>query len=135
MASYSYHTASHAKTTPSSELEMARHLSVDASEFRARAARYRHLADALIDPQVTAEVYACAHELETKAAGIEKLAAFELQTMLGARAEAIQLAGVASLRCGAAIPDRTTRARWIINSWCDFLDTAPAVLEPLVSRP
>jgi hypothetical protein len=91
------------------------------------------LADELIDPQVTAEVYACARELETKAAGIEKLADFELQTMLGARAEAIQLANAASFRRGAPIPcDRTTRARWIINSWCDFLDTAPAVLDPLV---
>ena len=75
-------------------------------------------------------MYACARELEAKAGEIEKLVAFELQTMLGARAEAIQLANAASFRRGAAIPcDRTTRARWIINSWCNFLDTAPAVLE------
>jgi hypothetical protein len=130
VASYSYHTASATKITASSELEVARQLSVDAHEFRARAARYRHLADGLIDPQVIAEVYACARQLEIKAAAIEKLAAFELQTMLGARAEARQLESVASFRSGAPIAcDRTTRARWIINSWCDFLDTAPAVLE------
>jgi hypothetical protein len=120
VASYRYYTASEPKSTGSSELEIARHLSVDASEFRARAARYRHLADGLIDPQVTAEVFACARELETKAAGIEKLVAFELQTMSGARAKAIQLTNAASSRRGAAIPhDRTTRARWVINSWCD----------------
>jgi hypothetical protein len=121
VASYRYHTGSQANITASSELEIARHLSVDASEFRARAARYRHLADGLIDPQVTAEVYACARELETKAAEIEKLVAFELQTMLGARAKAIQLTNAASFQPGAPIPlDRTTRARWIINSWRDF---------------
>jgi hypothetical protein len=75
----------------------------------------------LIDPQVTEEVYACARELETKAAEIEKLVAFELQTMLGARAKAIQLTNAASFRRGAPIPrDRTTRVRWTINSWCDF---------------
>ena len=122
MASYSYHTTLQTKITASSELEIARHLSVEASEFRARAARYRHLVDGLIDPQVTAEVCACARELETKAAGIEKLAAFELQTMLGARAEAIQLAKAAP----QFLAPRTTRARWIINSWSDFVDTAPA---------
>ena len=121
MASYRYHTASQAKITASSELEIARHLSVDASEFRARAARYRCLADELIDPQVTAEVYACARELETKAAEIEKLAAFELQTMLGARAKAIQLTNAAAFQRGAPIPrEGTARARWIINSWCEF---------------
>ena len=121
MGSYRYHTASQATITELTELEITRHLSADASEFQARAARYRHLADALADPQVTAEVYACARELETKADEIEKLAAFELQTMLGARAKAIQLTNAASFRGGAPIPrDRTTRGRWIINSWCDF---------------
>jgi len=117
----SYDTALQAKITASSELEIARHLSVDASEFRARADRYRHLADELIDPQVTAEVYACARELEIKAAEVEKLVAFELQTMLGARAKAIQLTNAASFRRDAPIPrDRTTGARWTINSWCEF---------------
>lgn len=121
MGSYRYHTASQAKITASSELEITRHLSADASEFRARAVRYRHLADALTDPRVTAEVYACARELETKAAEIENLVAFELQTMLSARAKAIRLTNAASFRRGTPIPrDKTTRARWIINSWCDF---------------
>jgi len=79
------------------------------------------LADELIDPQVTAEVYACARELEIKAAEVEKLVAFELQTMLGARAKAIQLTNAASFRRDAPIPrDRTTGARWTINSWCEF---------------
>jgi hypothetical protein len=117
VASYRYDAASQA----SSELEIARHLGVDASEFRARAARYRHLADELIDPQVIAEVDACARELETKAAEIEKLVAFELETMLCARAKAIELTDAASFGCDAPIPrDRTTRARWTINSWCEF---------------
>ena len=121
MASYHYRTASQAKITASSELEIARHLSVDVGEFRARAARYRHLADELIDPQVIAEVDACARELETKAAEIERLVAFELQTMLSARAKAIQLTNAAPFRHDVPIPrDRTTGARWIINSWCDF---------------
>ena len=121
MGSYHYRAASHAKITASSELEIARHLSVDAREFRERAARYRHLADELIDLQVIAEVYACARELEAKAAEIENLIAFELQTLLSARAKAIQLSKAAPFRRDAPIPrDGTTRARWIINSWCEF---------------
>jgi len=117
----SYDTALQAKITASSELEIARHLSVDASEFRARADRYRHLADELTDPLVIAEVEACARELETKAAEIENLVAFELQTLSGARAKAIQLTNAAPFRRDAPIPrDRTTRARWVINSWCEF---------------
>ena len=121
MGSYRHRTASQAKVTASSELQIARHLSADASEFRTRAARYRHLADALTDPQVTAEVYACARDLETKADEIENLVAFELQTMWGARIKARQLTNVASVLRGHPIPrDRTTRARWIINTWSDF---------------
>ena len=121
MGSYRYHTTSQAKIAASSELEITRHLSADVSEFRARAARYRHLADALTDPQVTAEVYACARELETKAGEIEKLVSFELQTMLGARAKAIQLTNAAPVWCDAPIPrEGTARTRWIINSWCEF---------------
>ena len=49
---------------------------VDASELRARAARYRQLADALYDPRVVAEVQACARELDTEAAWIERQNAF-----------------------------------------------------------
>jgi hypothetical protein len=49
---------------------------VDASGLRARAARYRRLADVLYDPRVIAEVHACARELEAEAAWIEKQASF-----------------------------------------------------------
>ena len=49
---------------------------VDASELRARAARYRRLADVLYDPHVIAEVQACARELEAEAAWIEKQNAY-----------------------------------------------------------
>ena len=49
---------------------------VDASELRARAARYRRLADVLYDPHVIAEVRACARELEAEAAWIEKQNAY-----------------------------------------------------------
>jgi hypothetical protein len=45
---------------------------VEASELRARAARYRRLADVLYDPRVIAEVQACARELDAEAAWIEK---------------------------------------------------------------
>jgi len=49
---------------------------VDASELRARAARYRGLADVLYDPRVIAEVQACARELDAEAAWIEKQDAY-----------------------------------------------------------
>jgi len=52
--------------------EIAGPASADAGELRARAARYRQLADALYDPRVVAEVQACAHELDTEAAWIER---------------------------------------------------------------
>ena len=56
--------------------EAAGHSRVDASELRARAARYRRLADGLYDPRVIAEVQACARELDAEAAWIEKQNAF-----------------------------------------------------------
>ena len=56
--------------------ENSGHSMVDASELRARAARYRRLADVLYDPRVIAEVQACARELETEAAWIEKQNAY-----------------------------------------------------------
>ena len=59
-----------------SRTEIAGASSVDAGEFRARAARYRRLADALYDPRVIAEVQACAGELDAEAALIEKQASF-----------------------------------------------------------
>ena len=56
--------------------ENSGHSMVDASELRARAARYRRLADVLYDPHVIAEVQACARELEAEAAWIEKQNAY-----------------------------------------------------------
>jgi hypothetical protein len=56
--------------------EKTGHSMVDASELRARAARYRRLADGLYDPRVIAEVQACARELETEAAWIERQDAY-----------------------------------------------------------
>ena len=49
---------------------------VDVDELRARAVRYRRLADDLYDPRVIAEVEACARELDADAARIEKQASF-----------------------------------------------------------
>ena len=49
---------------------------VDAGELRARAARYRSLADVLYDPRVIAEVQDCARDLEAEAVWLEKQAAF-----------------------------------------------------------
>ena len=59
--------------------ELAGQSSVDAGELRARAARYRRLADGLYDSRVVAEVQACARELDAEAAWIEK------QDLYGAR--------------------------------------------------
>ena len=56
--------------------EISGHSMVDARELRARAARYRRLADVLYDPHVIAEVQACARELEAEAAWIEKQNAY-----------------------------------------------------------
>jgi hypothetical protein len=56
--------------------EVTGHSMVDASELRARAARYRRLADVLYDPRVVAEVEACARELDAEAAWIEKQSAY-----------------------------------------------------------
>ena len=56
--------------------EHSGHSMVDASELRARAARYRRLADVLYDPNVIAEVQACASELDAEAAWIEKQNAY-----------------------------------------------------------
>ena len=49
---------------------------VDADALRARAARYRQLAEVLFDPRVVAEVEACARELDTEADRIEKQPSF-----------------------------------------------------------
>jgi hypothetical protein len=42
-------------------------------ELRAKAERYRTLAEKLSDPRVIAVVYDCARELEEQAASIERL--------------------------------------------------------------
>ena len=52
------------------------HSMMDASELRARAARYRRLADVLHDPRVVGEVLTCARELDAEAAWIEKQNAY-----------------------------------------------------------
>jgi hypothetical protein len=43
----------------------------DASELKARAARYRALAQNAFDPKLIAEVRACASELDAEAARLE----------------------------------------------------------------
>ncbi len=55
---------------------------VDAGELRARAARYRQLAEILFDPHVVAEVQACAHELDIEASWIERQAHFDMRAVL-----------------------------------------------------
>jgi len=49
--------------------------SAEATRLRARAKRYRLLAESLFDPSIVAVVQACALELEIEAASIEKLQA------------------------------------------------------------
>ena len=44
--------------------------SLDPDALRARAARYRSLAETLVDLRVMAVVQACAHELEMKAMSV-----------------------------------------------------------------
>ena len=78
MASYRDQFSIVARATPVSRPrpEMSGHSMVDASELRARAARYRLLADVLYDPHVIAEVQSCARELDAEAAWIERQNAY-----------------------------------------------------------
>jgi hypothetical protein len=62
-----------------SRAEVAGSLPVDASELRAKAARYRRLAEVLFDPRVIAEVHACARELEAEAAWIDTQATYRVE--------------------------------------------------------
>ena len=55
---------------------------VDAGELRARAARYRQLAEILFDPHVVAEVQACARELDIEASWIEKQAPIDPRAVI-----------------------------------------------------
>ena len=59
--------------------EVAGSPSIDANELRAKAARYRRLAEVLFDPRVIAEVYACARDLDAEASWIEKQDACKAQ--------------------------------------------------------
>jgi hypothetical protein len=52
---------------------------IDANELRAKAARYRRLAEVLFDPRVVAEVYACARDLDAEASWIERQAGHRAQ--------------------------------------------------------
>ena len=63
------------RTTSHPRREAAGSSRVDSDELRARAARYRRLAEILYDPHVVAEVQACARELDIEAAWIERQAA------------------------------------------------------------
>jgi hypothetical protein len=65
-----------AKTATRPRPEVAGSSRVDAGELRARAARYRQLAEILYDPHVVAEVQACARELDIEASWIERRASF-----------------------------------------------------------
>jgi len=54
-------------------------LSINANELRAKAARYRRLAEVLFDQRVIAEVHACARDLDAEASWIERQAAYKAQ--------------------------------------------------------
>ena len=59
--------------------ELAGSGNAEAAALRARAARYRRLAESLYDLRVIAEVHACARELDAEAVSIEG------QSRIGAR--------------------------------------------------
>ena len=59
--------------------EIAGASEMDAKELREKAARYRRLAEILFDLRVIAEVQACARDLETEAAWIERQAAYRAE--------------------------------------------------------
>lgn len=84
MASYRDGMSSYARATivARSRPELAGPSSIEASELRARAARYRELAEVLYDPRVVAEVQACARELDTEASWIERQSAFGARMMM-----------------------------------------------------
>jgi hypothetical protein len=56
-------------------------LPIDANELRAKAARYRRLAEVLFDQRVIAEVHACARDLDAEASWIEKQAAYKAEML------------------------------------------------------
>lgn len=84
MASYRDETLIHPRAAGAahSRPEMPGPFAVDASELRARATRYRMLAEGLYDPRVIAEVLACARDLDAEAAWIERQAAFGARVVM-----------------------------------------------------
>ena len=64
-------TSAFAAATTSALPERLASLSANLGDLRARAARYRELADALWDPRVIAVVQACARQLDGQAALME----------------------------------------------------------------
>jgi hypothetical protein len=84
VASYREGMSTYARATivARSRPDLVGRSSIDASELRARAARYRQLADVLYDPRVVTEVQACARELDTEAAWIERQNAFGARMMM-----------------------------------------------------
>ena len=82
MASYRQYRSTAAELSGERPDEIASGSKVDSKTLRARAARYRHLAPALVDPRVISEVHACAIELEAEAAKLEGEATFNASTKL-----------------------------------------------------
>jgi len=76
MASYRQYPSTAAEPSAERPDEIASGSKVDPKSLRARAARYRHLAPALVDPRVISEVQACAIELDAEAAKLEGEATF-----------------------------------------------------------
>ena len=76
MASYRQYPSTAAEPSGERPDEIAPGSKVDAKTLRARAARYRHLARALLDPRVISEVQTCAIELDADAAKLEGKATF-----------------------------------------------------------
>ena len=68
------HIADYSRGTPVREL---RPRAMVAQEMRARAARYRELAESLLDPTVVSVVETCAHELEAEVPVLENSIAAE----------------------------------------------------------
>ena len=82
MASYRQYPSTAAQPNGERSDEIALGSKVGAKALRARAARYRHLASALVDPRVISEVLACAIELDAEAAKTEREPTFSAPFLL-----------------------------------------------------
>ena len=82
MASYRQYPSTAAQPSGERSDEIALASRADPETLRARAARYRHLASALVDPRVISEVQACAIELDAEAAKTEREATFSAPSLL-----------------------------------------------------